>query len=191
MGVKQVYRFICGQRQIEWGRSCPGRGSSGLGARNCCPFCSLRVVGKASGGRLTPSSSPNALVSPSGVEPGLWLPPCCLSLNSGHAQPLVYCLLLSLAVTMYLAGAVLPESSPFHVSRDSAEGDCPHITPKACCICRSDESSQLAGRGEEGGGCCVEKVEGLCLSIYRALCWSELPLGLTGLNSKVRSRPRR
>lgn len=96
-----------------------------------------------------------------------------------HAWPLVYCLLLVLAATMPLAGAVLPESSPFHVFWDSAEGVCPRITPKACCKCRSDKSSQLAGRGKEGGGCRVGKVEGLCLSTCRALCWSELPLGLT------------
>ena len=114
-------------------------------------------------------------------RPGQW--------PGNHAQPFVYCLLLTLAAMMPLAGAALPESSPFHASRDSAEGGCPRITPKACCKCRSDKSSQLAGRGEVGGGCCVGKVEGLCVSTCRALCWSELPLGLTGLNSKVRSRP--
>lgn len=37
-----------------------------------------------SGGQYPPISSPNALVNPSGVEPGRWLPPHCLSLGSSQ-----------------------------------------------------------------------------------------------------------
>lgn len=33
---------------------------------------------------MSPMSSPNVLMNPSMVEPGLWLPPCCLSLGSGQ-----------------------------------------------------------------------------------------------------------